>query len=268
MVVKQTAFFYFDKNMMTYQGKEVSVNGKSAQCLKILIESEGRITSQEEILERCWSDGNTVVTYLSVRQTLFKLRQKISELGLDSAILTTVRGKGYVLLPGFIILATADDCQSSKLSLDRETVSEARKGAEAVLTVISPVVTPDNVISAGPAFLKSYLIALALAASLCLSAGILFYRGSVGMVMPVTYSFVSRLGKAQVYVQDGYPVLSARLLKTTQWLIDRRYIHTDMSKYIYINGAYSSQTYNAYICDFPITERRTQCYSLILENKD
>lgn len=268
VTVKQTALFYFDENMLRYQEKEVSVNRKSALCLKMLIESAGRVTSQEEILKRCWSDGNTVVTPLSVRQTLFQLRQKISELGLDSAILTTVRGKGYVLLPGFIILATADNCQSSKLLRERETVSETKSEAEAVPAVVSPVVTPDNAISTGRAFLKSPLIALALAASLCLSAGILFYHDSAGMVKPVTYSFVLRLGKVQVYAQDGYSVSSASLSKTTQWLIDRRYIHADMSNYIYINGAYSSQTYSAYICDFPITEHRTQCYSLIVENKD
>lgn len=92
----------FDVNMSELRsvngnGKTISLNGPTARCLQLLIESNGRIISREEFLETVWKTRGVVVAQNTFYQNISLLRKSLVKAGLSQDIIITVRQRGFIL---------------------------------------------------------------------------------------------------------------------------------------------------------------------------
>ena len=78
--------------VVTRDGAPVELTRKEFAVLQILLEADGAVVSQEELLERAWDDQANPFTN-SVRMTLVTLRRRLGE----PQVIQTVVGAGYRL---------------------------------------------------------------------------------------------------------------------------------------------------------------------------
>ncbi|MNO17149.1 Response regulator protein GraR [compost metagenome] len=84
-----------DTMHLQYRGNTCDLTKNEYKVLRLLIKNVGQIVTREQILEELWDDvgfvdDNTLTVNMS------RVKKKLSELGLESAIVTK-RGVGYVL---------------------------------------------------------------------------------------------------------------------------------------------------------------------------
>lgn len=98
----------FDVNMSELRpvngnGESINLNGPTARCLQLLIESNGRIISREEFLESVWKTrGCRRAKYFY--QNISLLRKSLLKAGLSQDIIVTVRQRGFILATGSLIV--------------------------------------------------------------------------------------------------------------------------------------------------------------------
>jgi DNA-binding response OmpR family regulator len=73
-------------------GASVELTRKEFAVLQILLEADGAVVSQEQLLERAWDEQANPFTN-SVRMTLVTLRKRLG----DPPVIETVVGAGYRL---------------------------------------------------------------------------------------------------------------------------------------------------------------------------
>lgn len=86
-----------DTMNLQYRGMTCELTKNEYKVLRLLIKNAGQIVTREQILEELWDDAgfvddNTLTVNMS------RVKKKLSELGLESAVVTK-RGVGYVLDP-------------------------------------------------------------------------------------------------------------------------------------------------------------------------
>lgn len=99
----------FDVNMSELRpvngnGESINLNGPTARCLQLLIESNGRIISREEFLESVWKTRGVVVAQNTFYQNISLLRKSLLKAGLSQDIIVTVRQRGFILAAGSAIV--------------------------------------------------------------------------------------------------------------------------------------------------------------------
>ncbi|HEP0296561.1 TPA: winged helix-turn-helix domain-containing protein [Klebsiella aerogenes] len=99
----------FDVNMSELRpvngnGESINLNGPTARCLQLLIESNGRIISREEFLESVWKTRGVVVAQNTFYQNISLLRKSLLKAGLSQDIIVTVRQRGFILATGSLIV--------------------------------------------------------------------------------------------------------------------------------------------------------------------
>ena len=102
----------FDVNMSELRsvngsGETINLNGPTARCLQLLIESNGRIISREEFLETVWKTRGVVVAQNTFYQNISLLRKSLLKAGLSKDIIITVRQRGFILATDSVITAVA-----------------------------------------------------------------------------------------------------------------------------------------------------------------
>lgn len=100
----------FDVNMSELRsvngnGEIINLNGPTARCLQLLIESNGRIISREEFLETVWKTRGVVVAQNTFYQNISLLRKSLLKAGLSKDIIITVRQRGFILATDSVITA-------------------------------------------------------------------------------------------------------------------------------------------------------------------
>lgn len=91
----------FDSNANELQSLKdetatVSLNAPTARCLKILLESKGKVISREEFLAEVWNARGVVVSQNTFYQNISLLRKSLEQAGLSKEIIVTVRQRGFV----------------------------------------------------------------------------------------------------------------------------------------------------------------------------
>jgi DNA-binding response OmpR family regulator len=74
----------------TQAGRELKLTPKEFAVLELLLASDGRVVSAEELLRRVWDENADPFTS-AVKITISRLRGKLS----DPALIETVAGAGY-----------------------------------------------------------------------------------------------------------------------------------------------------------------------------
>lgn len=75
----------------------VSLNAPTARCLKLLLESKGKIISRDEFLSEVWNARGIVVSQNTFYQNISLLRKSLEKAGLAKDIIITVRHRGFAL---------------------------------------------------------------------------------------------------------------------------------------------------------------------------
>ena len=102
----------FDVNMSELRsvngsGETINLNGPTARCLQLLIESNGRIISREEFLETVWKTRGVIVAQNTFYQNISLLRKSLLKAGLSKDIIITVRQRGFILATDSVITPIA-----------------------------------------------------------------------------------------------------------------------------------------------------------------
>ncbi|EIV3803876.1 TPA: winged helix-turn-helix domain-containing protein [Klebsiella aerogenes] len=125
----------FDVNMSELRsvngsGETINLNGPTARCLQLLIESNGRIISREEFLETVWKTRGVVVAQNTFYQNISLLRKSLLKAGLSKDIIITVRQRGFILATDSVITAVAKTEEEASTQ-PVATVAQEEKRTEA-----------------------------------------------------------------------------------------------------------------------------------------
>ena len=125
----------FDVNMSELRsvngnGETINLNGPTARCLQLLIESNGRIISREEFLETVWKTRGVVVAQNTFYQNISLLRKSLLKAGLSKDIIITVRQRGFILATDSVITAVAKT-EEEAATQPVVTVAQEEKRTEA-----------------------------------------------------------------------------------------------------------------------------------------
>jgi DNA-binding winged helix-turn-helix (wHTH) protein len=83
----------------TVDGKEVTLPVSACHCLKALVEAEGQVLTQEQLMDIGWRNSGVEVTENSVRVMINKIRRALMTLHVQDAIkLLAVTRSGYRLV--------------------------------------------------------------------------------------------------------------------------------------------------------------------------
>lgn len=121
----------FDVNMSELRsvngnGKTISLNGPTARCLQLLIESNGRIISREEFLETVWKTRGVVVAQNTFYQNISLLRKSLVKAGLSQDIIITVRQRGFILATDSAITPIAKTEEAEETVLATPEISSVK----------------------------------------------------------------------------------------------------------------------------------------------
>lgn len=121
----------FDVNMselrtVNENGTTVNLNGPTARCLLLLIESNGRIISREEFLETVWITRGVIVAQNTFYQNISLLRKSLVKAGLSQDIIITVRQRGFILATDAVItpVTKAEEVKASPSANVEDPVSD------------------------------------------------------------------------------------------------------------------------------------------------
>lgn len=84
--------FFLDRAQLRcyLDGELINLTSTEFRLLAVLVESEGKVVTREELFERVWGDGDSKSRTLDTH--LMRLRDKLGE---DAKAIHNVRGKGY-----------------------------------------------------------------------------------------------------------------------------------------------------------------------------
>ncbi len=82
-------------NQVRREGTPIRLTPKEFELLYYLAKHEGRAIPQEELIDRIWNERMNPFTQ-TVKVHMNNLRRKLND-GFEEAMITTIRGKGYVL---------------------------------------------------------------------------------------------------------------------------------------------------------------------------
>ncbi|QKJ88362.1 hypothetical protein PMPD1_3445 [Paramixta manurensis] len=130
-----TVDFYPELNQLVNKnsGKVVGLNWPTARCLSILIEHYGEVVPQEYFIEHVWSVKNIVVSNNTFVQNISLLRRSLRSVGIDSDVIVTIKGRGYIIPLTFSIEnfdITTNDWRTSSLSPTPEHCVEEPRSIE------------------------------------------------------------------------------------------------------------------------------------------
>lgn len=80
-----------------------------ARCLLLLIEKQGDVVSQNELMEFAWGDKHRQISFNTFYQCILSLRKAFVQLGVLDSIITTVPRKGVMMESAVSILHLQQD---------------------------------------------------------------------------------------------------------------------------------------------------------------
>lgn len=92
------------QSLMLVEGQQQrKLKPTAAQCLLLLIQNQGQIVTQNELLAFAWGENHRQVSFNAFYQSILSLRKSFTHLQLEKPIITTVPRKGLVIQADVII---------------------------------------------------------------------------------------------------------------------------------------------------------------------
>ncbi|MRS17016.1 hypothetical protein GJV06_19225 [Enterobacteriaceae bacterium RIT691] len=253
----QKLIFSPETGVLSTDEKQITLTEQGRRCLVYFCLNEGQLISRETFTRDCWGSRGIIVSDATVRQTVFRLRRSLGELGVNDDILQT-RGKaGYLLRPGVIILEQAGQ---EETVIEEETAEQ--RSPENLQPVLNKKATRSVIIPHINWRRASMLLGIIL---ICGSVG--FYYRFSGLITPIKYS-VMREDKGRNFFVASWvnnKEVNSVIDRTSYWLA-RENLPTSDSRYIYINGVLNAYVFTMY-CNAPIDDEGAKCRSLTILGK-
>lgn len=112
IIDNEIVFFPAEKKLSSLRnGKSIIIFSTGARCLEHLIDKQGIIVSQKELISAGWieEDAYKTVSQATYYQCLTDLRKNFKDLGYDKPLINTVRGQGVRIDADISITSTADE---------------------------------------------------------------------------------------------------------------------------------------------------------------
>lgn len=112
IIDNEIVFFPAEKKLSSLRnGKSIIIFSTGARCLEHLIDKQGFIVSQKELISVGWveDDAYKTVSQATYYQCLTDLRKNFKDLGYDKPLINTVRGQGVRIDADISIASTADE---------------------------------------------------------------------------------------------------------------------------------------------------------------
>lgn len=101
--------FYYRAGILRSGTTTIELSRQNKLGLKHFCENAGVLVTKEEFIQVCWESKGVIVSDNTVRQTLFRMRSALSEIGAPEDTLITQGRNGYILKPGVISLTDSDN---------------------------------------------------------------------------------------------------------------------------------------------------------------
>lgn len=112
IIDNEIVFFPEEKKLSSLRnGKSIIIFSTGARCLEHLIDKQGIIVSQKELISVGWveDDAYKTVSQATYYQCLTDLRKNFKDLGYDKPLINTVRGQGVRINADIMMTSTADE---------------------------------------------------------------------------------------------------------------------------------------------------------------
>ena len=244
----------------TRDGECVTLPASACLCLAALVEAQGQILSQEQLMDIGWRSAGVEVTDNSVRVMVNKLRRALASLEMQDAIaLVAVTRSGYRLI--------IREESPPEPSADSVEIAPTPQPPE------MPVEATPSPPSATPAPRRKRLLRSAAFAVCGMLIGILIALSVKNAFVPSPQSIEFILWQGEgippghiVMVQKNRvsqtELIQATLHTYTEYVLERR-VHYRPGKILYITtGTGKIDKYQAVIaCQKPIQEQKNDCES-------
>lgn len=115
-IIDSRAIFHPEQNLITdlHKKKEVSVFSPASRCLQSLIEEQGKILGQKELMALGWENQGLTVSPNAFYQNISHIRKALAEVLVDSEIIKTVKRAGWTIEDSLKIERITDDMLSEE----------------------------------------------------------------------------------------------------------------------------------------------------------
>lgn len=77
--------------------QQIKLKQTASLCLLLLIENQGKVVSQNELLEFGWGENHRQASFNAFYQSILSLRKSFLQLELDPSFITTIKRKGLII---------------------------------------------------------------------------------------------------------------------------------------------------------------------------
>src|ERR1700689_3926388 len=120
-------------------GLKIHLKGRPFTLLKVLVESQGRLVTREELRGHLWTSDTHVDFDANLTTAFYKVRKALGDSSRDSRFIETIPGQGYRFIEPVIAIR-----RGAATPLPAATADEVETGAPEppVLTSTTPAVSP------------------------------------------------------------------------------------------------------------------------------
>lgn len=104
-----TILFYYKAGVLRSGTRTLELSKQNKLGLEHFCRKAGMLVTKDEFVQICWGNKGVIVSDNTVRQSLFRLRSSLSEVGAPEDTLITQGRNGYILKPGIIKLIESDN---------------------------------------------------------------------------------------------------------------------------------------------------------------
>lgn len=112
--------FYYQVGVLKNGTRSLELSKQNKLGLALFCKKEGLLVTKEEFVQECWESKGVIVSDNTVRQTLFRLRSALADIGAPEDTLITQGRNGYVLKPGVIKVIDSDNVYEAAINTNAE----------------------------------------------------------------------------------------------------------------------------------------------------
>lgn len=113
-----TILFYYKVGVLRSGTGTLELSKQNKLGLEHFCRKAGMLVTKDEFVQICWGNKGVIVSDNTVRQSLFRLRSSLSEVGAPEDTLITQGRNGYILKPGIIQLVDSDNVYEDLIAPD------------------------------------------------------------------------------------------------------------------------------------------------------
>ncbi len=246
----------------TENKKSIAIGVSPANCLEGLLQAEGRVLSQDELIDIGWRQAGIEVTISSVRVAMNQLRRAFAHLQVEKElVIITVPREGYRLV---VAHNQHDSPLLAEISMSAPLSAQEEAEQDAMLSSHSASVSKP----ASRSWMRYAVVAV-----ICLALGSALAWTIKSQLLPVpvpisyepvNYTVDSAGRQLHIFAVQSPAVSEEQVRKSMRFWLDFTPASADET-FLYIHGGNDAYHYGLFACARPIEEDRSGCKSFIFK---